>query len=183
MSENISSQSLKTKNLIRSSLLLALAIVLQLIGSKVPQINQLLVGSSVNAILILSAYLCGISWSISIGVLTPILAWLIGQLASPLAPFIPFIMIGNIIYILCFSLLKKYKNLGIYIGIVLGAFLKFLFLSFSAKKLIHIINLSIPPKVSAKLVIAMGIPQLLTALIGGALALIIIKILAARNFK
>lgn len=184
MNNDVSTQSVRTKNLIRSSLLLALAIVLQLVGSRVPQqINQFLVGPAVNAILIISAYICGKFWGISIGILTPLLAWLVGQLAAPFAPFIPFIMIGNAIFVLSFSLLKDFKKFGAYLGIIIGAVLKYVFLFLSASKLVGLLNLSIPKKLAGKLILAMGIPQLITALVGGAVALIIIKILESRNIK
>ena len=56
-----------------------------------------------------------------------------------------------------------------------------MFLSLSASKLIPLLKLNIPEKMAAMLVISMGIPQLITALIGGAFALILIEILRKRK--
>ena len=170
------------KNLVRSSLFLAMAIIFQAIGRTVPQISQFFVGPAVNAILILTTCICGIWWGIAVGTLTPLLAWLLGQLPPPFGPFIPFIMIGNIIFITLFWISSKYiKKAGNYIGIIIGAIVKYLFLYLSASKLIGAFNLNIPAKVASKLVKAMGIPQLITALIGGAVALIILKLLKNRK--
>lgn len=68
------------KKLIRASLLLALAIVAQAIGRGFPQISQLFVGSIVNCILIIAVLTCSTYLGTLVGVLTPILAWGIGQL-------------------------------------------------------------------------------------------------------
>lgn len=169
-------------NLTKSALFLAIAIIFQSIGKFFPQFSQFFVGPAINAILILTTYICGLWWGVAVGTLTPLLAWLLGQLPPPFGPFIPFIMLGNIIFIILFGISKKYiKKAGEYIGIILGAILKYLFLYFSASKLINVFNLNIPEKVAHKLVIAMGVPQLITALIGGAIALIIIKILQNRK--
>lgn len=169
------------KKLVRTSLFLALAIVIQIMGKNFPQINQFLVGPIINAILILTAFMCGTTWSVSLGVLTPVLAWLTGQLASPLAPFIPFIIIGNAIFVIFYGALKNYKSYGKYIGIIAGAFFKYVFLSLSASKLVHVFNLAIPKKIADKLVVMMSTPQLITALIGGFLAILLIEILTKRN--
>ncbi|MBU3189835.1 hypothetical protein K9O30_11415 [Clostridium bowmanii] len=45
----------------------------------------------------------------------------------------------------------------------------------------EIFKLNIPAKIANNLVIAMGLPQLITALIGGAFALILISILEKRK--
>ncbi|OPJ59345.1 ECF transporter S component [Clostridium oryzae] len=172
--------SIQIKNLARTALLLALAIIIQFLGRNLPAINQFMVGPLINAILLITTFVCGTIWGISIGILTPILAWAVGQLPSPMAPFIPFIIIGNIIFVLAFGLLKS-KSYGKYLGILIGSILKFAFLSLSARKLVALFKLAIPSKVANKLIIMMGIPQLITALIGGILALVVIYILINRK--
>lgn len=167
--------------LIKASLFLALAIVFQVIGKTVPQISQFFVGPAVNAILILTVAICGGIYGVLVGSLTPILAWLTGQLPSALGPFIPFIIIGNMLFVLSFAFISKRGKYGKYIGIIIGAFIKYMFLSLSASKLIPLLKLNIPEKMAAMLVISMGIPQLITALIGGAFALILIEILRKRK--
>jgi riboflavin transporter len=170
----------RLQNLVRSSLLLAIVIVIQVIGKNIPAISQSFVGPGVNAVLIIAAALCGNWWGAAVGSLTPVLAWVIGQLAAPMGPFVPFIIIGNIIYVLSFGLLKKYSK-GKYIGVVVGSILKYGFLSLSASKLVALFKLGMPEKVVSKLIVAMGIPQLITALIGGFVALVLIEILRRRK--
>ncbi|WP_027623518.1 ECF transporter S component [Clostridium lundense] len=170
-----------SQKLVRTALLLALAIGVQAIGRSFPQISQIFVGSVVNAALIIAAYSCGMSWGILLGALTPMLAWIIGQLPGPMAPFVPFIMIGNAIFVIFFSIMKdKIESLK-YIGVVIAAFIKYAFLSLSASKLIYIFNLGIPKKVAAKLAVMMGVPQLITALIGGFIAIILVNALVRRR--
>lgn len=171
---------MKNKNvtyLVQSSVLLAMAIVFQFIGSKIPEINQLLVGSVVNAVLLIATYACGTFYGAAVGVLTPLTALLVGQLKPALAPFIPFIMIGNAILVVCFGILHKKGNLGKYFGIIVGALLKFVFLYLSATKLIHLFKMNFPAKIAKALSVSMGAAQLITALIGGIIALVLIEIL------
>ncbi|MDV3426413.1 MAG: ECF transporter S component [Bacillota bacterium] len=169
------------QNLVRSGLLLAIAVVIIFAGKNVPTINQFLAGPGVNAVLLLTAYICGTYYGIGVGLLTPLVALLVGQLPSALGPFVPFIMIGNAIYVLLFGLLKDKVKFGKYVGMLSGSVLKFLFLFLSAKKLVTLFSLNIPKKALSKLAVMMGVPQLITALIGGIIAIAIIEILKARK--
>lgn len=172
------------KNMTRSGMLLAVAMVFQLIGASIgmPRINQFFVGSVVNAVLILAASICGIWWGVLIGVLTPITAWVLRQLASPLLPFTPFIMVSNAIFVVVFSTLDKKIKSGKYIGYGLGAVLKFLFLFVAASRFVTFAT-GLPDKISKNIVAMMGIPQLITAIIGGGAALIIVNIIEKRYPK
>jgi hypothetical protein len=165
----------ETKYLVRRGLFLAIVISLQFIGKAIPQISQYFVGSAVNAVLIMAAFTCGTWWGVAIGVMTPVTAWLTGQLAQPLAPFIPFIMVGNAIIVIFFGMLKSHGKWGMYSGWIAGAFFKYLFLYFSATKLIHVFSVNLPEKVVKVLAVAMGFTQFVTAIIGGIIALIIIN--------
>ncbi|KHD37804.1 hypothetical protein NL50_06390 [Clostridium acetobutylicum] len=169
-----------TKKLARAALLLAIAIVFQFIGKNFPD-SQVFVGPAVNAILILSAFICGTGLGVMVGVFTPLLAFLLGQLNPMLGPFIPFVMIGNAIYILCFGLLKNKDIILSYIGIIIAAILKFAFLDVSATKLVgmlHIVPSGNKGHIFNKLLLkSMTIPQLITGLVGGLIAVIIISIL------
>ncbi|GFP78472.1 ECF transporter S component [Clostridium fungisolvens] len=173
-------QDFKIDKVARAAFLLAIAIIFQFLGRNIPGINQFLVGPIVNAVLILATFICGARLGALVAVLTPILAWVVGQLATAMAPFIPFIVVGNLIYILIFSVLKN-KKYGLYIGIILGSFIKFVFLSFSASNILKVIDIGIPKKILEKLAISMGVPQLITALAGGIIAIILIKLLYKRK--
>ena len=172
-----------TQKLVRASLLLAIAIAFQIIGRNLPEINQFLVGPVINCILILTVLLCDKWHGVAVGILTPLLAWFVGQLAAPLAPFIPFIILGNFLFVYVFSLYSKGKLVKRSFGIIIAALFKYGFLAISATKLINVFNLGFPPKIASALAVSMGSPQLITAVTGGALALILITVLEKRKFK
>lgn len=169
----------ETQKLVVAAMLLTMAVIIQMLGKSVPQVSQFLVGPTVNAILILTLYFSGLKWALLVGITTPVLAFLTGVLATPMGPFIPFIAIGNGLYLLMFGLLKNQRN-GETIGVILGSFLKFIFLYLSATQIINIFALGIPEPVKQNLAISMGIPQFLTALIGGFAAIFLHLLLQQR---
>ncbi len=74
------------------------------------------------------------------------------------------------------SKLKPYfKNAGKYIGILIGAILKFLFLYASVATFLSFYN--VPPKLYNVMYFTFSWPQLVTAIVGGAIALVVIKAL------
>ncbi|MDD3223710.1 MAG: ECF transporter S component [Clostridium sp.] len=123
------------KTLVRAAFFLAIAIVFQFIGRAYPGISQFFVGPAVNAVLLLTASICGVYLGVCVGVLTPLLAWALGQLSPMFGPFLPFIMIGNAIFVIAFYNFQKVKKYGMVLGIIVGAILKFLFLYISASKI------------------------------------------------
>lgn len=163
--------------LIKSALFLAIAIVFQAIGRAYPQLGQFFTGSVVNAVLLIACAVCGTGWAVGVGCVTPILAGLIGQLPPPLLPFIPFIAIGNAIIILCYGATKNLDGIKSYVGILPGALLKYGFLALSAQKLAALFGIKLPKAVIG----LMGMPQLITALIGGVIAFIILTALKKRK--
>ncbi|MEA4826043.1 MAG: ECF transporter S component [Clostridium sp.] len=164
-----------TKKLVRSALFLAIAVIFQMVGK-----NQPFVGPVVNAILLLTAFYCGTILAVCVGILTPALALVSGVLPAPLGPFVPFIAAGNALFVICFGLFKNYGRIGGYISIAAGAVVKYIFLYFSATKIATALKLGIPQKVMKNLAIMMGTPQLVNALIGGVIAIVIIEILRKR---
>ena len=167
----------KLNKLIKSALFLAIAIVFQTLGKSFPQLSQFVTGSVINAILLITVCVCDKWWAVGVGALTPGLAALTGQLASPLVPFVPFIMLGNALFILTFSLLMNYKTHGKYLAVLPAAFTKFIFLYLSVTYIAQLFNIKLPKKVAA----AMGMPQLITAIIGGVLACLVIEALRRRK--
>lgn len=154
--------------LTRTALLLAVTLAFQMLG-----FPQMVTGPAVNAMLMISGIYVGAIGGIIIGLLTPWIAFIRGTLAPPLAPMIPFIMLGNAVLVIIWVLSRRLiKNvyLGSVAGIVVGATVKFLILSTAVKLIV-----SVPPPVAQ----AMQIPQLYTALMGGVIALIIDRVLSA----
>lgn len=166
----------QVRNLVRSSLFLAIAVVFQMTIKQTP-----VVGPVVNAVLILTTYICGIPWGIYVGILTPLLAFATGTLNAALGPFVPFIMAGNAILVFFFGVFKTKEKYGKYLGLIIGALLKYLFLYLSATNLVSLFKLGIPQKLVKNLTVVMGIPQFYHALIGGTLAVLIIELLKKRK--
>lgn len=125
---------------------------------------QYITGPVVNFVLILATYILGTAGGVTVGCFTPWVAFLAGLMPLILLP--PIIMVGNAIYTLSFGLLKKYRWVGMISGVIIGAILKYAFLSFSVTHLV---------KAPPKLIQMLSLPQLFTALAGGILALIVIK--------
>ncbi len=159
------------KIITRTAILLALTILFQALGRFIPlgQFNQFIVGPLVNACLIVAATYTGLTGGAVVAVLSPFGAILTGSVI-PL-PFAPFIAVGNFILVLVFFLLKK-KPLA---GIASGAVLKFGFLLASVNLFVWMMN--IPAKKAVLLIASFSWPQLVTAIIGGLLALLVLKAL------
>ncbi len=156
--------------LTRTAVLLALALVFQ-IGFI--QFAQPAVGPLVNMTLLIAAVVVGSTPAIIIGCLTPLMAFLLGIM--PLLPVVPFIMVGNAILILSFNLTRNvFRKYGDIIGVIVAALLKFAFLAISIRYFVTYFIEKVPPK----MVTAFTIPQLYTALIGGFLAIVIVKYLS-----
>ncbi len=135
---------------------------------------QWLTGPIINAILILTLFLVGIRSAIVVCLVPSLMALSGGLLPAVLAPVVPFIMISNVIFIL--SIDWFYNNFselkGYWMGIVIGALFKFLFLFASVG---YIGNLLIKKELTMKIAQMMSWPQFATAVIGGMLAFIFLK--------
>jgi hypothetical protein len=157
----MSKTNLTVKWITKTAILLALLIVIQLF-----RMPQLVTGVLVNFILLLAYVQVDLFSGVIIGLISPVVAFLFGILAAPLAPMIPFIMLGNAVYIAVFALIRS-KNPNWWkaiIGVVFGALLKFALLSLAVKYLVNA-----PPKIAQ----AMSIPQLYTALAGGVVIILL----------
>lgn len=171
---------MKTRRLTIAGMLLGLVIVVQLIGRSYPDITRNFVGPIINLILILCAWYSGNKYGLLMATLTPLMAWLTGQLNPVMAPFIPFIMVSNLLFVLGF-ILFKHTTVKRAIGIALGSVLKYAFLLGSVTYVVPRLNLGIPAPVQKNMVVAFGTVQLIAALVGGYLAILIIEALRKRK--
>lgn len=131
--------------------------------------NQITTGSLVNATLFITAAILGLESAILLSILPSLFALAVGTLPFALAPLIPFIMLSNILLVLVFTSLKKTNYL---FGIFSAAVLKYIFL-FVVSSLA--VNLLFTGKIVKAASLMLSWPQLITALIGGALAYSILK--------
>lgn len=169
--------------LTRTALALALVVLSQFIGKMIPagavilgpvSVGQIITGSLVNLMLIMSVLLIDIKAGVTVGILSAILATLLG--IGPIFPIItPAIAAGNAILVIIVGLgynASQGKNLGRLAGIALGAVAKCGFLWYTVPKLFAFI-----PEIKPPQAVALGImfswPQLITAMIGGLIAMAI----------
>ncbi len=136
---------------------------------------QWVVGPIVNAVLILTLLKFGFRHAVAIAIIPSLAALSGGLLPIVLAPVVPFIMISNVILILCVDWFYnnfKDKTKGYWVGVIVGAGLKFSFLFLS----VNIISgLLIQQELAVKVAQMMSWPQLYTAVIGGAIAWGVLK--------
>lgn len=136
---------------------------------------QFVTGPIINAIFVLSLFLLGIRSAVVIALVPSLMALSGGLLPAVLAPAVPFIMIGNIIFIFIIDIFYNgmaNKVAGYWSGVVIGAALKFAFLFLSVT---WIQELLIKESVAGKVAQMMSWPQFATAVAGGVLAWGILK--------
>ena len=177
----------KIRWITETAVLLALLVCLQALTKPM---GQLVTGSCVNAILAISALLGGLGCGIAVALISPVCAFLFG-IAPNLITVLP-IMLGNSCYVVLLWLIagKSFKPLWKQpVALLTAAVTKFAVLyllvvqvicglasgALLGQKLGETVLLA-PPML--KMLPAMFTwPQLFTALIGGALALLIVPIL------
>ncbi len=138
--------------------------------------QQWITGPLVNAILILTLFLAGIRSAVIVCLVPSLMALAGGLLPPILAPAVPFIMISNIILVFSVDFIylnfRSNNNQNYWLGVLVGAFFKFLFLYAS----INIISrLLIKQELVKQIAIMMSWPQFATAITGGFIAFIILK--------
>jgi len=133
--------------------------------------NQLVTGTIVNAILVSSVFLFGFNGAFLLVFIPSMISVFLGLLPVAMAPMIPFIFLGNFIFISTVSILKK-KN--ILVAGSIAAALKALFLFISSYVLFNFFASGVSVKVVSSM---MGYMQLLTALLGVVVAYGFLKII------
>jgi len=159
----------KIRRLTRTAVLLAVVVVVQMLGRSLPNSN-FIVGPLVNMCLLIATMTAGVGGGITIAILSPFTSLINNNapVAAALLPFAPVIAAANVIFILVFYFLY---NKNKYVGWISAAVLKFGFLFLAIRLFLNIFDF---PKFSEKLIALFSVPQLITALIGGFVALPII---------
>jgi len=157
--------------LTRTALLLALTLVFQSLRFIIPIpvfFSTFLIGSLVNACLLVAVETVGFRLALLIAIIAPIVAYL--QQVLPLPIFIIPVALGNVLYIGVFTIGRRWYS-GLQIGV--AAFSKTLFMYATFSWLLTLI--AIPAKLAIGLMFVMSWPQLVTGIVGGILASIINK--------
>ena len=172
----------KIRWITETAVMLALLVALQALTKG---FGQLVTGSCVNAILAIAVLVGGLGCGITVALTSPVLAFLLG--IAPQILTVPAIMVGNTVYVVLLSLLagKDSKKIGkqilawmvaaaakfatlyaVVVGLICGVLSESLLASGAMK----------PPMLTA-LPATFSWPQLVTALTGGAVALLIVPAL------
>ena len=166
MKKDILSKTLELKKtkVVIFAILLAISIVLPAFVHV-----QWVTGPIINASLLLATALIGPMEAVLLGLMPSTVALSTGLLPFPMAPMVPFIMIGNAILIVFFHYLQS-QNYALRLG--LAALLKFAFLHFSV---VFVMSGFLESPLVSKLMVMMSWPQFVTAVIGGIIIYPIIK--------
>ncbi len=135
--------------------------------------QQMITGPVVNATLFVAAVLLGTQMGVFVGLIPSIIALSVGTLPAPLAPMVPYIMLSNAILILAFNAFRE-RNYWLAVGI--ASALKFAFLWATSSV---VIGLLMKKELAESVALMMSWPQLLTALLGGALASLFLRMYKA----
>ncbi|MBQ3496828.1 MAG: ECF transporter S component [Oscillospiraceae bacterium] len=172
----------KIRWITETAILLALLVTLQWITKP---LGQLVTGSCVNALLAIATLVAGLWSGVTIALISPVLAFLLG--IAPQVLTVPAIMVGNSVYVVLLALLadKSGKSLAKQaVAWVAAAAAKFAALYAIVVWLIcgvlapSLLAAGTMKEPMLKALPAMfSWPQLVTALIGGAVALVIFPVL------
>ena len=160
----------------QTAICIALLVAAQVITASFA--NTFITGTLVNLVLIISVIICGITSGLTVAMVSPVLARLLG--IGPLWILIPFIMLGNISLVVVWHIIShrkgSHKNQYI-LAWLHGAIAKFLILYIGIVKFAIPVLLHLPEKKAAMISAAFSLPQFATALAGGALALVILPVI------
>lgn len=172
----------KIRWITETAVMLALLVSLQALTKSM---GQLVTGSCVNAVLAVAALVGGLSCGLTVALCSPVLAYLLG--IAPQILTVPAIMVGNCVFVAALALLadKNGKNIlkqmaawltaAVAKFAALYAIVVWLFCGVLSENLLAA-GVMKPPMLKL-LPATFSWPQLFTALIGGAVALIITPIL------
>ncbi len=172
----------KIRWITETAIMLALLVTLQALTKPM---GQLVTGSCVNGVLAVAALVGGLGSGLTVALVSPVLAFLLG--IAPQILTVPAIMVGNSVYVILLTVLadvtgrNKIRQL---IAWLVAAFAKFAALYIVVVKLICGVladNLLASGALKQPMLKALPAtfswPQLITALIGGAVALLIVPVL------
>ena len=172
----------KIRWITETAIMLALLVTLQALTKPM---GQLVTGSCVNAVLAVSALVGGLGCGLTVALISPVLAFLLG--IAPQILTVPAIMVGNTVYVVLLTLLADKTGKKLVKQVVawlVAAAAKFAALYLVVVKIIC--GVMAPTLLEAgtlkepmlkALPATFSWPQLFTALIGGAVALLMVPVL------
>jgi hypothetical protein len=168
----------------RTAVLTALLVTLQFLTTMLG--NQFVIGSVVNLLLVVSYLTCGPATGFTVAVISPVCAALVG-VGPAFPPLIPFIALGNAVFVAAWFLFSLFNNFGKingwnkvikyllnYLFAIAAALIKFVTLYAGIVKIAIPYILDLNEKQGAVLSLAFSYPQIITASIGGVIALSVV---------
>ena len=162
----------------RTGVLVALLIAFQWLtaGTQVFA-GQYITGTCVNCVLAVAALVAGLYSAVCVAVLSPFFAFLL-KIGPAIPQIVPCIAVGNVAFVLLLYFLVIKGSLSLwrkYIGLTVSAFGKFAVLFILVTKiLVPLMSESLAPKQITMLTAMFSWPQLITALLGGFIAVSIL---------
>ena len=164
----------KTRWITETAIMLALLVILQAVTKSA---GQIVTGSCVNAVLAVSVLVSGLSSGLTVALISPFAAFLLG-IGPQLLPIVPAIALGNAVFVLMLSRLCG-KNPPVWrkaLAVAGSAGAKFLTLHLVVVRfLCNVLPLKQPQIATFSTMFTW--PQLITALIGGTAALLIVPVI------
>jgi len=161
----------------RTAVFIALLVVLQ--AATAPLGNTIVTGSIVNMMLVVSVMTCGLATGLSVAAVSPIMAKFIG--IGPFWSLIPFIIAGNTTLVLVWHFIGNRKmgrkHASGITALVCAAIAKFLVLYIGIVRIAIPVFLGLPEQQAAVISYMFSMPQLVTALIGGIMAIALLPTL------
>lgn len=165
----------------RTGVLVALLVVLQWATAGTSAFaGQYITGSCVNAVLGVAALAAGVWSAAVVALLSPFFAFVLG-IGPKLLPIVPAIALGNLVYVLLLWFLAGRRPLPVWgrvAALLCAAAAKFLTLYLVVVRLLlPALAANVPAKQIETFTLMFSWPQLFTALLGGAAALLIAPVL------
>lgn len=158
----------------RTAVCIALLILLQ--AATAPLGNTLVTGTAVNMMLVVAVMANGLSSGLCVAVISPVFAKLLG--IGPLWAIIPLIALGNAVLVLLWRLIGggRFRNrlAGYLVALPLAAAAKYVVLYLGVVKLAVGLLLALPQPQATVISQMFSLPQLFTALMGGAAAILVL---------
>lgn len=167
------------KETVRAALLLALMIVFQSLRLFVPLppfISMFLVGSIINACLLLTIEFSTLRAGVIIACLAPVIAFM--QQALPLPIFILPVALTNVCYLTSYKALAEKNYIA---AIVTASIVRMLTLYLASSAIFAVFKFQ--SELENILRIAMSWPQLITGILGGVLTITIVRLASKTNLS
>ena len=158
----------KTLWITETAVMIALLVALQWATKP---LGQFVTGSCVNLVLGVSALVGGLWCGLTVALVSPFFAFLLGP---AFLPIVPMVAVGNMVLVVILHLLASRDKIAVrsYLAVAVGAVTKFLALWLLIVKLV-LPTLGLAEKQVAAISASFSWPQLVTAAIGGVLAVTI----------